>query len=171
MPGPPPKPTELKILEGNPGKQKLKRNHMKPERVLGLKCPKFIGKYGKQEWNRITTELARLGLLTKLDQGALEMYCRMYQKWRENEDFCIEKGTVFTYKEDDVLDSNGKVVKKGKIKHIAQLPHVSIAMQCAEFCRKMLGEFGLTPAQRSKIEIKDKDISQEDLDEMESYCD
>lgn len=168
MPGPPPKPNEIKVLEGNPGKRRIKKSP-KPERVLGLKCPKFLGKYGKAEWNRITPELAKLGMLTKIDHVALEMYCRHYQKWRESEDFLIEKGSIFTVKEPDVLDKDGKIVKKGGIKYIQQLPQVSIAAQAAEFCRKMLAEFGLTPAARSRLEIQPKEISQEDAQEASKF--
>lgn len=170
MPGPPPKPNELKALEGNPGKRRLK-NSPKPERVLGLKCPKFIGRHGKAEWNRITPELARLGMLTKIDYAALVMYCRTYQKWMEAEEFLIEKGTIFTLKEDDVLDSQGNIIKKGKIKYIQQLPQVSIAQQCAEYCRKMISEFGLSPAARSRLDIKPKEVAGEDLQDFEDTLD
>lgn len=152
MRGRPAKPNEIKVLEGNPGKRRIK-NSPRPSRVLGLKCPKFLGKYGKQEWNRITPELARLGMLTKIDQAALEMYCRTYQKWREAEDFLIEKGTIYTIKDAD-----------GRIKFIQQVPQVSIAMQSQEYCRKMLGEFGLTPASRARLEINTKEVDEKDLE-------
>lgn len=159
MPGPPPKPNELKALEGNPGKRRLK-NSPKPERVLGLKCPKFIGRHGKAEWNRITPELARLGMLTKIDYAALVMYCRTYQKWMEAEEFLVEKGTTYVLKD-----------TAGKIKYIQQLPQVSIAQQCAEYCRKMIAEFGLSPAARSRLDIKQKEVAESDLQEFEDTLD
>lgn len=160
-PGPPPKPIELKVLEGNPGKRKLNKNAPKPMRVLSLKCPSYIGKYGKQVWKNIVSELSRLGMLTEIDQGALELYCRMYQKWRENEDFLIEKGSVFPIKDE-----------KGRIKCLQPMPQVAIAHQSAEYCRKLLAEFGLTPAARSRLSIPiEKQISDSDLDEMEQWLD
>lgn len=169
-PGPPPKPNELKVLEGNPGKRRIK-NSPKPERVLGLKPPKFLGKYGLQEWKRITPELAKLGMLTKIDQAALEIYCRAYQKWREAEDFLIKSGNVYTIRADDTIDAKGNIVK-GKIKYIQQVPQVSIAQQNAELCRKMINEFGLSPAARSRLDIKvEKEVNEKDLQDFEDCLD
>ena len=146
-PGPPPKPIEMKLLEGNPGKRKLNKNAPMPERIISLKCPKFIGKYGRQEWQRITSDLSRLNMLTGVDQGALEMYCQTYQKWRDAEDYLIKEGTVYAIKDD-----------YGNIKCVQQVPQVSIAHQSAEYCRKMLSEFGLTPAARTRLSIPASEV-------------
>ena len=148
-----PKPNEIKIAEGNPGKRRIK-NSPKPERVLGLKCPALIrkGKHGKEEWQRVTVELSRMGMLTVIDFAGLEMYCRAFQKWHDAEDFLIEKGTVYTLKDND-----------GRVKYIQQLPQVSIAQQCQEYCRKMIQEFGLSPAARSRLEIKPRELADSDL--------
>jgi len=151
-PGPPPKPNAIKELEGNPGKRRLK-NNPKPERVLGLKAPAHIGKFGKQEWNRITPELSRLGLLTRIDQGALEMYCESYQRWREAVAFIAKNGTTFETRHPDILDDAGNVKTRGGVKYIQQYPQVSIAAQCREYCRKTLSEFGLSPGARARFDI------------------
>jgi P27 family predicted phage terminase small subunit len=168
MPGPPRKPNEIKVLEGNPGKRRIPVSP-KPERVLGLKCPSFIGKHGRQEWNRITPELAKLGMLTRIDQVALEMYCRTYQKWRDAEEFLIEKGTYFVLREPSQM-IDGKEVE-GNIRYMQQMPQVSIAQQCAEYCRKMIQEFGLSPAARSRLEIKPREVATKDVEAFASTLD
>lgn len=159
MRGRPRKPNEIKLAEGNPGKRRILASP-KPERVLGLKCPKFLGRYGKQEWKRITPELARLGMLTKVDQAGLEMYCRSYQKWREAEDFLIERGTYYTIKD-----------SAGKVKYIQQVPQVAIATSCQEYCRKMIQEYGLSPAARSRLEITPKELTTREAENFAATLD
>ncbi len=73
-PGTKPKPTALKLLEGNPGKRPLPMNEPKPA-PTAPKCPSWLHKDAKKEWKRISTELERLGLLTQVDMAALAGYC------------------------------------------------------------------------------------------------
>lgn len=70
MPGPPRKPTALKILQGNPGHQKLPRNEPKPTADFPTR-PGWLEPEAKREWMRVCGELHRLGLLTVVDRAAL----------------------------------------------------------------------------------------------------
>ena len=60
-PGRKPKPTSLKVLEGNPGKRALNDTEPKPEKKAP-KCPTWLNKEAKKEWKRIATELEALGI-------------------------------------------------------------------------------------------------------------
>src|SRR5262245_62892177 len=63
--GPRPIPTHLKVLRGNPGKQRLNREE--PEPMLPPappEAPEYLTSYARAEWERIVTELYRLKLLT-----------------------------------------------------------------------------------------------------------
>ena len=60
-----PKPTRLKVLEGNPGKQKLPKGEPQPEHELPLP-PSHLDAYGIEEWNRISEGLFVLGVLTSV---------------------------------------------------------------------------------------------------------
>jgi phage terminase small subunit len=51
-PGPKPKPTELKIIEGNPGKRPLNKNEPRPPR-LSPQCPNWLLPEAKKEWKRL----------------------------------------------------------------------------------------------------------------------
>jgi phage terminase small subunit len=63
-------PTRLKALTGNPGKRPLNANERRPEPAVP-ECPPELNPIARQEWIRLTAELAKLNLITHLDRGAL----------------------------------------------------------------------------------------------------
>lgn len=83
MPGPPPKPTALKLLAGNPGHRKL--NDKEPKPAIGAPPPAWIKAEPAllAEWNRHAGRLTRLGLLTEVDDDALATLCVLSLKFRE----------------------------------------------------------------------------------------
>ena len=68
-PGPPPTPTNLKMLRGNPGKRKLNTNEPDPPPAIPS-CPSHLDKVAKREWRRISKELFEMGIISKLDRAA-----------------------------------------------------------------------------------------------------
>jgi P27 family predicted phage terminase small subunit len=72
--GRPAKPTNLKLIEGNPGKRKLETNEPNPEPVLAPPQG-WLNAEAKGIWRRLMPELFRWGLVTKLDLDILAMYC------------------------------------------------------------------------------------------------
>jgi phage terminase small subunit len=54
-----PTPTKLKILRGNPGKQRLNRAEPQFKIEPLSEPPKFLDKLAKQEWQRVALELHR----------------------------------------------------------------------------------------------------------------
>ena len=64
-PGPRPKPTTLKVFAGNPGRQPLNDQELKPE-VQAPPCPSHLGK----EWRRISALLVSLDVVSDLDMTA-----------------------------------------------------------------------------------------------------
>jgi P27 family predicted phage terminase small subunit len=78
-----PMPTQLKLLRGNPGKQRLPANEPQPEQAIDVPAPPaFITGYAADEWWVVAVELHRLGLLTKVDVAPLAAYCHAYGQWR-----------------------------------------------------------------------------------------
>src|SRR5882757_7810709 len=82
-PGPPPTPTNLKLLRGNPGKRKLSTNEPDPPPAIPT-CPSHLDKVAKREWRRISKELFEMGIISKLDRAALGAYCDAYGRWAES---------------------------------------------------------------------------------------
>lgn len=75
MSGPPPKPTALKVLQGNAGHRPL--NDREPKPRAGAEPPDSIKADPAllKEWNRHAPRLLKLGLLTEIDDDALAMLC------------------------------------------------------------------------------------------------
>lgn len=80
MAGRKPKPTHLKLLEGNPGKRALNKNEPKPK-VKVPSCPRHLVGEARKEWRRISKELLTLNLLTEIDRAALAAYCQAWARW------------------------------------------------------------------------------------------
>lgn len=75
MAGRPPKPTALKLLQGNPGKRPL--NDREPHPAAGCKPPKWLPADVLAEWRRLAPALEDLGLLTEVDGEAFATLCTL----------------------------------------------------------------------------------------------
>ena len=144
-----PKPTAMKVLEGNPGKRQLNTTELKPKRSGIPECPDWLEDEAKAEWDRLCKNLYELGILTDLDVMTFASYCQAYARWREAEEFISQHGTI-------VKTPSG---------YWQQVPQVSIAHQNQKIMMQAAAEVGLTPSARSRIIAGDNNKSQ--LDEME----
>jgi P27 family predicted phage terminase small subunit len=110
-----PKPTALKILEGNPGKKPLNNQEPNPEK-RAPKCPSWLEPEAKKEWKRMAKTLETMGILTQVDITAFAGYCQAYARWKEAEEFLSKHGTIF----------------KTPSGYIQQVPQVSIAQTVSD---------------------------------------
>jgi phage terminase small subunit len=67
MPGPPSKPTSLKLLDVNPGRRPIPVDDFRPATQIP-ECPPHLNGEARKEWDRITTELSRYGMISEVDQ-------------------------------------------------------------------------------------------------------
>ena len=67
-----PKPTAVKVLEGNPGKRSLNTNEPKPVKKAP-RCPGWLEDEAKKEWKRMAKQMEQLGILTEIDMAAFAM--------------------------------------------------------------------------------------------------
>ena len=67
--GPPPKPTHLKLIDGNPGKRPLNENEPKPAPAAASAShpPYWLSARAKNFWRKYGPILKRIGLLTEAD--------------------------------------------------------------------------------------------------------
>jgi len=136
MKGRKPKPTKLKILEGNPGKRALNKNEPEAEVEESLPpAPKELSSTAKREWNRTGPKLHRMGLLTEIDYSALAAYCAAYARWLDAEKAIKKQGTV-------VLSPTG---------YFVQNVNLGIANTAMKQMQSFLVEFGMTPSSRSRV--------------------
>ena len=136
--GRPPKPTNLRVLEGNPGKRPLNTNEPKPRASKSIPAPpSTLGRDGKREWRRLAKELSRMNLLTQLDLTLFHMYCQAYDRWWDASREVKKNGMV-------VLTPNG---------YQMQSPYLSIANRAMEQMEKYLAHFGMSPASRTRVGV------------------
>lgn len=131
--GRPPKPVELKVIEGRMSSDDVAR--------LGPKappskphCPSWLSTYAKTEWRRITPHLDRMGLLTQLDRHTLACYCQAVATFREATE-AAQKGIL-------VKGQKGEAVKN---------PALQIQRDAARSIATYSSLFGLSPADRVRI--------------------
>jgi len=141
-----PKPTNLKVLEGNPGKRPLNQNEPKPKPVRP-KCPAWLDKEAKRMWKDLAPELERLGLLTIIDGAALAAACQRWSTWVSCEKIIQEQGYSM---EIERFDKQGNSLGF----YEQQRPEVSIGRQSLADFRAFCAEFGMTPASRSRISVE-----------------
>ena len=84
MRGRKPKPTALKLIDGNPGKRPIVGHEPRPPASRPT-CPAHLSASAKAEWKRLAGALNRIGLLTQVDRAALAAYCQAYGRWVEAE--------------------------------------------------------------------------------------
>jgi P27 family predicted phage terminase small subunit len=154
--GPAPKPTKLKILNGNPGKRPL--NDAEPEPTPGASMPDWLSPSAKAEWKRIIVELKLHGLVTRLDRAALAAYCQAYAELKWATTTLDKEGrivAVYAHTEagDILLDSKRKPVAE------SYKPHPAVKLQRDAFARvkAFLAEFGLTPSSRTRVHAAPRD--------------
>jgi P27 family predicted phage terminase small subunit len=135
-----PKPTEVKKLEGNPGKRAL--NHKEPKPEIGIpECPPHLKNAARKEWARVTRELIKLKILTLVDRAALVAYC---QAWEDYVNACKE------------LEKEGAVIISDK-GGAYQNPWVSIKNSAMDRMVRISSEFGMTPSSRTRIKVEAPD--------------
>lgn len=138
--GPPPKPTALRLLNGNASKRPL--NAREPQPPVGTPhCPDWLSPEAKKAWKRLVPHLRAMKVLTLVDVDALAAYCHVYARWREAEDFLAKRGLVYPIRDD-----------QGRVKCMQQWPQVSIARNLLLAVRAYQHDFGLSPAARARIQ-------------------
>lgn len=140
--GPPPLPTKLKILRGNPGKRKLNKKEPQPAGGQPV-CPRWLDEEAKRKWRQLVPELRAMGVATKVDADALAQYCQVWSRWKQAEEFIAKHGPVISIRDDE-----------GNVKYLAQVPQVSIARHLLTIMRNLQREFGMTASARSQIHVE-----------------
>jgi P27 family predicted phage terminase small subunit len=144
--GPAPKPVELRILEGNPGKRRLNDQRPKPTPTAPA-CPAWLPDEARAEWARVLPELERLGLITLVDAAALAGYCLAWAQLRQAQGILEEHGLTMT-------TASG---------YEQQRPEVSIVHKCLGLIKSFSAEFGFTPSARGRMTVAPQADEDDDL--------
>ena len=126
-------PTAIKKLEGEPNKARMREHEPDPAREY-RDPPDDMMPLAVAKWEELGPKLYKLGLLTEIDYDAFRSLCMMFAKYREAED-AATLGVVTT--------------KSG---YIQQNPMINVAIKYFEKYHRLMVDFGMTPAARSKID-------------------
>jgi len=155
MAGRPPKPTALKVIQGNAGKRAMNKQEPDPDYLQDLTAPGWLPEEAAQVWDEVAPHLSRAKLLTHVDVQALAMGCIALAQYRlavarvGNEPI---KGKVLVDKEsgEPVLDSNDRPIMAGE--HLN--PWAMVQSMTFKQAMAVLERFGMTPAARTRIAVQ-----------------
>lgn len=135
--GRPRKPTELKKLGGTAQPSRLNPLEPVPDVALGHP-PEWLSATAKEYWSEIGGILLQMKLVSYGDTAAMTLLCDVLAQWVSVRVTIAKKGRVY-----ELLSDGGKVFRAR--------PEVAMEADLWRRAHRMLVEFGLTPAARSKV--------------------
>jgi len=178
MQGRKPKPTHLKILEGEKNKDRINTSEPKPT-PIAPDCPKFLKGEAKKEWHRVKSQLESLGLLTQIDGTAFAAYCNAFGRWVQTEKM-IQKIGILTRPPDKAKwplktlndDAEMESPLKKMIREsglfifspnglLMQSPLLAVSNKAFDQMMRCCIEFGMTPSSRSRLKVNNEEPGEE----------
>lgn len=134
MAGRNPKPTALKLVNGNPGKRAINGQEPDPEYLNDLTPPDYLSAAAKVVWNEIAPNLRNARVLTKMDVPMLHTVCESIATYRKAVLKCQQLGEI---------GGSGSISQWEIVKSMS-FKQAMAAMQ----------QFGMSPAARTRIAIQ-----------------
>lgn len=133
--GPAPKPTAIRMLEGNRSRRPLNDSEPRPD-VRAPRCPKHLDADAKREWKRLVPILVRMKVLTEADSHCLANLCQAASTLARAQTKLNETGLLL----------------KTPSGYVQQNPLIGIINSNVDIINKLSRELGLTPASRSRLQ-------------------
>lgn len=143
--GPAPKPTALKVAQGNPGRRQLNDNEPVPP-PGDVAPPSWLSAVGREVWAQLAPTMIPMRVLTTADVWTFARYCEAFARYLELRQFLASKGsasTVYPVKDAD-----------GNVRYMLEIPQAAEYRQLHKMLLALEREFGLTPSARSRIRIE-----------------
>lgn len=160
--GPQPLPANVHLLRGNPSKKSAADlvDDFNPE-VEIPSAPKWIWPEARKEWRRISVELERYGLISKLDRAALVLYCQSWARlvWAET---MLSRAMNIAEENRAAAESAGKewtggdgIMVPSPNGSLIYSHHWVVQRRSAQEVHWYLQSFGLSPASRGRVKASD----------------
>jgi P27 family predicted phage terminase small subunit len=155
-------PANVHQLRGNPSKKALGNlvDEFRPE-VEIPDFPSWIWPEARKEWKRISVELERYGLVSKLDRAALVLYCQAWAKmvWAERMLSRAMKDAENARAKAEAqgleyAGGDGLMVKTAN-GNFTYSHHWVVGKHAAEQVKRYLDLFGLSPSARTRVTTSD----------------
>lgn len=139
-----PKPTQLKILEGNPGGKALNKKEPKAKKAL-RECPAWFDRMHREVWEHVLDQ-APAGLLKSIDEAVLITYVTAYiTHQRATEELC-----------------SSELLMESLMGGIKVNPLIQVQSKAALVMLRAAAEMGFTPSSRSRVTVDPDDGDDED---------
>ncbi|WP_163830737.1 phage terminase small subunit P27 family [Spartinivicinus ruber] len=145
-----PKPTQQKLLAGNPGKRALNQNEPSYGALANVDPPAWLDATATELWGYLAPKLIKSGVLTEVDFHNLEIFCVAYARWRTAEAAIEQHGIMVT-------DINGNFKKN---------PACTVANEAIKQVDSYGAKLGLDPASRTRLSTPN--LSEQEENEFES---
>lgn len=145
MAGRPPKPTALKVIEGNRGKRATNKQEPDPTYLTDLEPPAWLAKAAKDVWKEVAPKLAAAKLLTEVDVQMLAMGCVAIAQHR----YAVKRTGDDLVKVKHEVDDEGELFSVGE--HIN--PWMLVQSMTFKQAMAVFQQFGMSPAARTRIAI------------------
>ena len=134
MKGRKPHPTVMKLIKGNPTKQRLPKDEPKPDSAIP-DPPEVLNAEALAEWNRVAPQLLALDLIADIDRADLAAYCMCWARWVEAEARVAQMGMVVASPQ-----------------HGLKLnPYLRAANEALLLMDRFSAKFGLSPQDRARV--------------------
>lgn len=149
--GPPPEPSILKYIRGNPSKAKISEAEPTPDLLDSFDAPDFVKEdpFAIVKWNYAVPILRRMRVITEADTESFARYCIIWADWMRAREKCKTLGREITHFELDPNRTDGKL----RIKWSQPAPWAVDEKAKHKDLLRLEQEFGLTPSSRSQVTI------------------
>lgn len=137
MSGPPPKPSALKLIEGNRGKRALPQHEPDPAYLQDLTPPAHLPPEAAAVWVELAAPLRRARLLTELDSLCLEWLCVAAAQHRRA---TAEIGDKY-------------IARNAETGSLSPSPWLIVQSMAFKRAKVLCDGFGMNPAARARVVV------------------
>ena len=154
-----PKRTPLKILKMRGSSLVYSRkNELQAPASVPIP-PVWLSREAKAEWDRVTSALGKLGVLTQLDRAVLTIYCEMWEEYR------IASAYIVT-----PTGKRTQLVLKTAGGSLMQNPAVAIRHKAFQLLLRAAAELGMSPSARTSMVKPQEESGQKKVHFFEKWC-
>ncbi len=155
-----PKPVELKLLEGNPGKRAIP-NAPLARPMVSDKPPGWLEPAARRIWRSTVKALGSVpGWLRETDGSVLALYCDAYAEVQALRAYITAQGRSYEALQIHNDDATGKDVLETTWK---PRPEVMMLARARTILRGLASDLGLSPTARARISLPDSDDPGDEL--------
>ena len=137
--GPAPKPTEIRLIEGNPSRRPI--NDAAPKPKGEASAPDYLSADARDFWLEIVASMPP-GIYATADKALLAAFCEAAAQ---------HKAASIAWQRQKAITGKHPVASAGK-----PSPYVRVMNEAARTMAMLSGKLGLSPADRAGLKVDDK---------------